>query len=144
LAAGAEVSGFREKQWKAAQKIKPGDILLCYLTGVSRWIGTLEVTGSAYRDSSPIWSKNVFPARLPVKLIDRLEPLTAIPVIEMRDSLSIFRNLKGPHAWTGRFRGSLSRWDSEDGRAVGAVVKDALTRPVERPFDASKLRKVPP
>ena len=144
LAAGANVSGFRDKQWKVAQRIKPGDLLLCYLTGVSRWIGTLEVTGPAYRDSSPIWSKNVFPARLPVKLLDRLEPLTAIPVIEMRDGLSIFRNLKSPHAWTGRFRGSLSKWDPEDGQAVIAAIKDALAHPIERPFDASKLRKVPP
>jgi hypothetical protein len=144
LAAGAQISGFREKQWKAAQKIKPGDILLCYLTGVSRWIGILEVTGPAFRDGSPIWSKNVFPARLPVKLVDRVEPLTAVPVIEMRDRLSIFRNLKSPHAWTGRFRGSLSKWDPEDGRAVVAAIKDALTHPIERPFDASKLRKVPP
>jgi hypothetical protein len=144
LAAGAKVSGFREKQWKAAQKIKPGDIFLCYLTGISRWIGTLEVTGPAYRGDSPIWSNNVFPARLPVKLIDRLEPPTAIPVIEMRDCLSIFRSLKSPHAWTGRFRGSLSKWDPEDGQAIVAAIKGALTNPIERQFDASKLRKVPP
>jgi hypothetical protein len=77
-------------------------------------------------------------------LVNRLEPLTAIPVIEMRDCLSIFRNLKSPHAWTGRFRGSLSKWNPEDGQAVLAAIKDALTHPIERPFDAAKLRKVPP
>lgn len=38
LAAGANVIGFREKRWKTVQKIKSGDILLCYLTGVGRWI----------------------------------------------------------------------------------------------------------
>ena len=33
--------------------------MLCYLTGVSRSIGVLEVTGVAYQDKSPtasIWS----------------------------------------------------------------------------------------
>src|SRR3954469_11531109 len=44
LAAGANVSGFRENRWKAVQSMKPGDVLLCYLTGVSRWIGLLEIT----------------------------------------------------------------------------------------------------
>jgi hypothetical protein len=42
LAAGGEVSGFRERRWKTVQQMKPGDYLLCYLTGISRWIGVLE------------------------------------------------------------------------------------------------------
>ena len=41
LDAGAKVSGFREGRWKTLQQMKPGDYLLCYLTGVSRWIGVL-------------------------------------------------------------------------------------------------------
>jgi len=43
LDAGSEVSGFRERRRKTVQQIKRGDYLLCYLTGVSRWIGVLEV-----------------------------------------------------------------------------------------------------
>jgi len=144
LAAGNNVSGFREKQWKAAQRVRPGDIFLCYLTGISRWIGVLEVTGSPYRDSAPIWSQNVFPVRFPVKLLNKLDPLTAVPVIDMRGSLSIFQNLKSPHAWTGRFRGSLSKWTDGDGQAVVTAINEASAHPVERQFDSSKLRKVPP
>jgi predicted RNA-binding protein len=73
LAAGANVSGFRERQWRSAQKIKPGDILLCYLTGISRWIGLLEVIAAVYKDTAPIWSKNVFPVRVPVRLFSGLD-----------------------------------------------------------------------
>ncbi len=91
LAAGASVSGFRENRWKTVQSMKPGDVLLCYLTGVSRWIGLLEVTGPAFKDASPIWSANEFPARVPVRLTAKLEPLTGVPVVEMRDKLSIFQ-----------------------------------------------------
>ncbi|KAF5429073.1 hypothetical protein C5S39_09550 [Candidatus Methanophagaceae archaeon] len=40
---GANVSGFREQRRKAAANIHPGDYLICYLTGVSRLIGVLEV-----------------------------------------------------------------------------------------------------
>ena len=39
LANGATVVGFREQRWLTVKQIKPGDQLLCYLTGVSRWIG---------------------------------------------------------------------------------------------------------
>ena len=42
--AGADVTGFREHNWKRAQGIKPGDIFLCYMTGVKRWVGLLKVT----------------------------------------------------------------------------------------------------
>jgi hypothetical protein len=105
LGAGGNVSGFRENRWKVVQKIKPGDILLCYLTGVSRWIGTLEVTGPGFKDSAPIWKAADFPARVPVRVIAKLEPLHGLPVAEMKDKLSIFHNLKSPHAWTGHFRG---------------------------------------
>jgi len=41
--AGAKVSGFRERQWNRCQRIQPGDKLLCYLTGISRWVGVLTV-----------------------------------------------------------------------------------------------------
>jgi hypothetical protein len=36
LAAGAKISGFSENRFKTALNIKPGDIFLCYLTGISR------------------------------------------------------------------------------------------------------------
>jgi hypothetical protein len=34
-----------------------------------------------------------------------LTPETAVPIHEFREELSIFRDLKSPHAWTGRLRG---------------------------------------
>ena len=77
MKAGGDVSGFRESRWKTVQRIKPGDYLLCYLTGVSRWIGILEVTSEAFKDDSTIWEYDgVFPSRLRVKLINQLEPET--------------------------------------------------------------------
>jgi len=144
LESGGKVSGFRQRRWNTVKKMKPGDILLCYLTGVGRWIGLLEVTGTPFQDTSPIWKQDVFPARVPVKVVAKLEPATAFPVLEMRGMLSIFRDLKSPHAWTGHFRGSPTRWTTHDGEEVVRVVKFALSNPEERTFDPAKLRKVPP
>jgi predicted RNA-binding protein len=55
--AGAKGSGFRESRWRTVQRLKPGDYLLCYLTGVSRFIGVLEVTSEPFKDSSPPYGR---------------------------------------------------------------------------------------
>lgn len=65
---GAKVSGFRARMHNAVERMKPGDILLCYLTGVMRWVGALEVQGRS-DDNSVIWEFDEFPERLTVKPI---------------------------------------------------------------------------
>ena len=143
LAAGGNISGFRESRWSAVQKIKPGDYLLCYLTGVSRFIGVLESASEPFKDSSPIWKDENFPCRLKVKPVVTLTPETAIPVLELRDRLSIFRDMKSPLAWTGRFRGSPARWSASDGEAVVGALVEAKKSPTKRPVDAAKLARRP-
>jgi hypothetical protein len=110
LAAGGGVTGSRAGRWRTVQQIKPGDYLLCYLTGVSRWIGVLKVESEAYQDTAPIWRDDEFPCRVNVQPHIVLEPETAIPIHELRDQLTIFRDLRHPNAWTGvrpRFASTL-------------------------------------
>jgi predicted RNA-binding protein len=142
-AAGGKVSGFRESRWTTVQKIKPGDYLLCYLTGISRFIGILEVVGRGYKDKSPIWKDEDFPCRLKVKVVVELAPNTAVPVLELRDNLSFFQNLKSPHAWTGYFRSSPSKFDGPDGEVITESVLEAKDDPIIRPVDERKLRYRP-
>ena len=52
--AGGLVSGFRESRRKTVGQIRTGDYLRCYLTGVQRFIGILEVVLPAHEDSTPI------------------------------------------------------------------------------------------
>jgi predicted RNA-binding protein len=141
--AGAKVSGFRESRWNTVQKIKPGDYLLCYLTGVSRFIGILEVNDAPYRDRTLIWKDEDFPCRLKVRMVTELAPEAAVPVLELRDKLSFFQNLTSPHAWTGHFRASPAKWESTDGEAVVEAILDAERNPVFRPVDERKLKYRP-
>ena len=143
LAAGGEVSGFRERRWKTVQQMEPGDYLLCYLTGISRWIGVLEVVSEPFKDTTPIWKDEAFPARVRVRQVATLAPETAVPVFELRDELSVFRDLKNPNAWTGHFRGSPARWKPADGQAVVAAILEAKDNPIHRPVDAAKLARRP-
>src|SRR5215217_7669936 len=88
LAAGGEVSGFRESRWKTMQRLRPGDYLLCYLTGVSRFIGLLEVVSPPFKDRTPIWADEDFPCRVRVKPLVTLRPETAVPIHQLRGRLS--------------------------------------------------------
>jgi len=137
------VSGYRESRWKTVQKLKPGDYLLCYLTGVSRFLSILEVASAPYKDSTPIWKDEDFPSRVKVKILVELTPETAVPVSELRDRLSFFRNMKSPIAWTGHFRGSPTKWSAADGEAVVSALLEAKKNPTNRPVDPGKLARRP-
>lgn len=136
--AGSSISGFRESRWNTVQKIKQGDYLLCYLTGISRFVGILEVLDVPFKDKTPIWKDDDFPCRLKVSTVAELTPDTAIPVMELRNKLSFFQNLKSPNAWTGRFRGSPVKWGQKDGEAVVQAIIEAKQNPIIRPFDEKK------
>lgn len=87
-AAGGGVDGFRAARWSRAQKVRPGDRMLAYLVGASRWVGVLEAVDEPYfeeDESKKIWSADFFPARIPVRILHELTPETAVPVIDMLD-----------------------------------------------------------
>jgi hypothetical protein len=139
LDAGAQISGFRESRWTICQKVKPGDYLLCYITGISRFIGIIEITSSVFRDDSSIWADDVFPVRFRVKLVCQLTFETAVPVYELKNKLSFFENMNSPTGWTGRFRGSPSKWSKTDGKAVYQAILDAKRNPIKREVNKRKL-----
>jgi len=136
--AGAKVSGFRERRWNRCQRIHPGDKLLCYLTGISRWFGALTVTGPAYRSADRIWEMDVFPVRLPVEAEILLPPEHGIP------HQSLMPALHSPaKAWAGYLRGSPTLLKADDGQAILAALQKAKQTPVLRPYDKKKASRTP-
>jgi hypothetical protein len=141
--AGAAVSGFRESRWKTVQRIQPGDMLLCYLTGVSRWVGILEVASKPFQDSTPIWTGESFPCRIKVKVVVALDPEYGVSVLTQRDRLSFFQKMVSPIAWTGQFRGSPKEFKREDAEVIVADLRAAQANPVAKPVDPRKLARRP-
>jgi hypothetical protein len=133
LDAGGQVTGFPENRWQSVQEIAPGDYLLCYLAGISRWIGVLEATSAPFMDFTPIWKGESLPCRVRVRPIEWLSPETAVPLLDLRDRLSIFRDLHNPVAWNDCFQGAPIKWPSYDGEVVLDAVVDAGRNPVFRP-----------
>ncbi len=141
LKAGGEITGFRERRWRTVKQIKPGDIFLCYMTGLSRFFAIQEVTGEPFNSSEPIWSEASFPSRVPVKVLLSLPPQHAIPVTLLRDRLSFFQDMRSAHSWTGHFRGSPTEQDPNDGQVIIEALNEAKIHPVVRDFDDRKLER---
>ena len=143
LAAGGSVSGFRPPRVAMVKQIAPGDWLLCYVTGVSRWIGILEVTGESFTSEERIWADDVFPARLPVKVVLQLDPENSVPITLLRDKLSYFKS-ESPTAWTGHFRRSPARIKADDAEVIVEALEAAKANPESRPLSRSKwARRIP-
>src|SRR5438874_9352578 len=139
LAAGGQVSGFRERNWKIVQRIQPGDYLLCYLVGMHRWIGVLEVTSDPFQDVTPIWKDDVYPCRVGVKVLVGLTAETAVPIKELADRLSIFSRHTDPRSWGVYLQRSPTLWKESDGEIVVKALLDAENNPVSRPVPKARL-----
>ena len=141
--AGASVSGFTHRMRKTVQSIQQGDILLCYLTGVMRWIGALEVLGQS-DDKSQIWKDAEFPSRVRVKPMVLLAPENGVPMDALKGKVRFFQNDKDRGKFKGFVRGSPAMFrPKEDGDLILRLLQEAARSPVSRPVDAKKLARKP-
>ena len=116
---GSKVSGFSENNWTRAKRIQFGDVFLCYLIGVKRWIGALRVVGDRYFDEEQrLFRDGVYPVRFPVEPIVALAPECGVPIERLRGKLSFFP-AEGDHKdWSGHVRSSPTSFIEEDGVAI--------------------------
>ncbi len=124
-----DTSGFRLRQKNAAERVRAGDKLLCYLTRLSRWCGLLEVTSGPFMDDSPIFypEADPFVVRFKVRPTIVLDIEKAVPIHEdaVWQSLSFTKNHdKNSLTWTGKIRASLVQFDESD----GLFLEELLTR----------------
>lgn len=141
--AGATVSGFSQRRRAIVGQIQSGDILLCYLTGVMRWVGALEVIGSS-QDNRPIWKDADFPVRLDVHPIVTLEPECGVPMDKLEGQVAFHTGPKDAGKFKGFVRGSPNRFKHpEDGELILKLLQEAALDPVTRPVDPRKLARKP-
>lgn len=127
----------------AAAKVQSGDILLCDLVGVMRWVGSLEVV-RATDDQSKIWGDEAFPVRFEVKPLIQLDPEHGIPMSELEGKVAFYSGPKDRGKFKGFVRMSPNRFsNSKDGELILSLLKQAQTTPVARPVDPKKLARKP-
>lgn len=80
---GSGVTGFsRAHLARAKNLVKSGDVFVCYVVGLSRWSGALEVLDGPFEDDSPIFqdANDPWVIRFHVKPIVELDFDYAIPI----------------------------------------------------------------
>jgi hypothetical protein len=142
-------AGYRARQRKAAERVKVGDLLVCYVTGVSRWVGLLEVVGSVFEDATPLFTESDDPffVRLKVKPIVWLPPEQGIPIHDpaVWSQLSFTReHSPDTVTWTGAVRTSLAPLSSADGAFLDRVLREQESAPKPYPLEPSERRLLEP
>ncbi len=140
--AGATISGFRYRMRNTVAKLQPGDILLCYMTGVMRWIGALEVVGPT-DDDSPIWSVADFPARVAVKPLIILEAEYGVPMDQLAGRVCFYESEADAGKFKGFVRRSPNLMTPADGELVLEMLRQAEANPIERKVDEKKRQRKP-
>jgi predicted RNA-binding protein len=141
------ISGFRPRQQGAADRVKPGDKLVCYMTKLSRWIGVLEVLSESFHDNTPIFypTDDPFVIRFKVKPIAWLPKEKAIPVHEDKvwNHLSFTKNMDKDYSyWTGKFRSSLNLLVESDGVLLEQLLVQQVTSAETYPIDPEEYEKL--
>lgn len=141
--AGARVSGFNERYTKWALQIGQSDILLCYMVGVMRWIGALEVLGRS-QDQTRIWKDAEFPVRFEVKPLILLNAEQGVPMEILEGKVSFYRGPEDRGKFKGfvRFSPNLFK-EPEDARTIFELLRQAQSSPIDRPVDPKKLARPP-
>jgi len=142
LSAKEYIPGFRPGLMNAAKKIQPGDVLICYLTKVSRWVAALQVTGELYEDHAPRFAtaKDPFVLRVKAEPMVLLDPMFGIPVKEdfIWNNLSFTAGKsRDDSRWTGPFRSSLRLLSEKDGAFLLRTLQAQNHYPIDYPFNGN-------
>jgi len=139
------VSGFRITQRAFAEKVKPGDRLLCYMVRLSRWGGVLEVESGPFVDETPLFQAEDDPFVLRF----RVKPTVWLPIEhtvpmqtpEVWNGLSFTRDVQDGGYWLGPLRRSLQIVSKADGELLDRVLRRQAESPTEYPPDSKQLSR---
>jgi predicted RNA-binding protein len=124
--AGSQVSGFRLGLRRLIRRVQLGDVLICYVIGVSRFVGLLEVVSGPYEDASRIWAQEPFPLRLRVRPMAEVAVEAGVPIKELLSQFSWYAAMTSPKSWHGQIQNSLREWRQPDGQMVAAAIRRAV------------------
>ena len=128
---GGTISGFREGRRTRVDRVQPGDILLCYVTVLQRWVGALKVV-ARHDGNEPIWSSEAFPLRFQVEPLVQLAPRDGVPMRELEGLMAFYSSPAMKGKYNGFLRGSPTRFTREaDGELLLGLLKEraAIDRP---------------
>ncbi|MEZ4523915.1 MAG: EVE domain-containing protein [Thermomicrobiales bacterium] len=132
---GFTVQGLKSRHRKKAEKMKPGDRITWYITGIKAFGATATVTSEYFEDDTPIWKstnkkldEEIYPYRFNIKpdiVLDEGEFIDAEPVARQLKYVS-----KWPEKnWTLAFQGNIRPVDDEDFATIEQAIREASLEP---------------
>jgi hypothetical protein len=125
-------AGFHPNRKAWVTKIKPGDKILCYLKGLSCWVGILEVTGSMAEAAPSNEILGEYILRFPVKPLVWLKrgALLSIKRADVWAALSFTKDVTlGAGGWNAIVRSSGVRLQEPDGQKVEELLSHQAQHP---------------
>ena len=125
---GFDLSPFKSSRKKQSSEMQPGDRIVYYLTKEVLFGGVVEVTGTAYEDTSDIGLESEgkpgedYPYRIATKPVVIAKPGNAIDVRDITDLLDKTRSF-GPKKLGMCFRGNLHRISEADLKVIEGLLK---------------------
>ena len=141
------ISGFRISQRQIAERINPGDKFICYMTGLSRWVGVLAIESEAFVDETPFYYEedDPFIVRFKVEPEVWLSAEEAIPIHneEIWNTLTFTKeHSQSTSTWTGKLRSSLNRLDEDDAKFLEAALTRQSRDRVVFEIDEAKYKRL--
>lgn len=122
---GSSVYGTTLNKQRRMEATNPSDFLICYVTKLSCFVGLLEITSKAYLENRIIWKNGIYPVRVDVHPVYVLKAENGIPVLELKDELAMFDNIKNPKHWGVFFLNSLIGFQENDAKLIVDKLKES-------------------
>lgn len=127
------VCGFHPSRRAWVTKIRPGDRIVCYLKGLSCWVGILEVTGALFEAEPGAEAVGEYSLQFPCVPIAWLERGALVPIKrkDVWSALSFTKDVEpGAGGWNAVLRSSGVRLAEPDGQIVEARLLAQATNPI--------------
>jgi hypothetical protein len=132
-ARGFDLAGMKSRHRKKAERVRPGDRVLFYLTGIQRFGGTATVTGPFFESHEPIWTSKkegeVYPFRFPIRPEVILAPEEFVAVEALLPQLEWVKRWPPAH-WQLAFQGNVHLLPERDFATIEAALRAARRQPV--------------
>jgi hypothetical protein len=144
---GRNVSGFREWGRQIAARIKRDDVFVCYLVGLSRWVGVLKVLSDVYEDSTPYFveTDDPFVLRFNVEPVVTLLPIRGIPIKAIWDKLSMCRGIQPSAGFTykvGLSRSLKELSEADASTLIGLLKQQSTPNGNDYPLTAQERKRL--
>lgn len=127
-ARGFDIFGFKSTRRREVSRMRPGDKLIFYLTGIMKFGGIAEVTSEYFEDHSLVFKSKKpsedYPFRVKVRPVIVLSPEQYLDVREIAPGLEYTKKWPAEH-WRLAFQGNLHEVPESDYERIEALMRQA-------------------